>query len=620
MNGGWMGIVLSVDLTKREIKKEELNPELARKYIGGVGLGMKWLYDEAQPGIHPFDPEMPLMFLTGPLTATAAPTSGGFSVVTFSPLTNTVAQANANGFFGYWLKSAGYDAIIFRGKSETPVYLLVNNEKVELRDASRVWGCNTNETDAKLKEETGLKGASVACIGVSGEKLVKYAAINADNGHFASSGGVGAVMGSKNLKAVVAFGNQKVPINDKQKETEAVKRWVERIDKTDGAQFLKGYGTGGGLSFYHSMGDLPIKNLTTNECDYADNISGIAIRTNYETHVKPCYKCPLNHVHCVKLPADKYNGISVEEAEFECIAGLGSMLGISDIVEILYLNHLLDDYAMDAKTITNVIGLCMECYEKDLLTKEQLGGIDLTWGNAVAVQELLKKINNREGYIGELLSEDIKTIALRIGGDAPKMAVHSKGGGLHVHDLRSLWGFGISHYFSDYSTTVGGGFCDLSPDAEYGYTAPLAYRSSEGHSLAMVKTQPKVSLADCLVICNFMLGNTGQPMNLAIDTLKAVTGIDYTIEEIEKNMRRVKNLARALNIRYGLTPEDDIPSERIMSAPVDGPAAGESIKPYIIGMRDEYYEYNGWDKETSKPLPKTLEDLDLDYVIEDIWR
>jgi len=619
MKGGWIGNVLSVDLTKQTVTRENLDPEMAKKYVGGIGLGIKIVYDEVQPGMDAFDEATPLVFVTGPMTGTSAISSGAYGIVTKSPLVPTMmTQGTANGFFGLRLKQAGFDVVIIRGKSEKPVYLWINDGEAELRDASEVWGLNVGETEARLKEKVDQKSASVSCIGIAGENMVRYAAVCSDFGHIVASGGIGAVMGSKKLKAVVAYGTQKVPIYDEQKLKEVCDEWRTRIKESEVAMGLKAYGTGGSLGMLHNIGDVPTKNFTTNLNEEIDNLTGFFIRENFQTKVKPCYKCPINHVHCIQFTEGPYEGLEVEEPEYEGICATGTNIGVGDAASMLYLHHLVDNYGMDIKTLTYIISLCMECYEKGLLSKEQLDGLDLTWGNVEAVEKLLGKISRREG-IGNVLAENIKTIAEYIGGDAPNMAVHIRGAGIHLHDIRSLWGFGLSHVISNFPSTMDGVGADLGPDPEFGYHGIQDPLSSEGHAEAQKICDNKDYFGDCGILCSYNVGRTEVPTELVIRGLNAITGEDYTTDEIWKSMYAIRNLARAFNVRHGLTPEDDWPSERILMTPVDGPIEGISWRPYLKDMVLEFYRLMGWDEKTGKPKKETLKDLGLDFVIKDIW-
>ena len=618
MRGGWNGKLLSVDLTKKLVAAESYSDDLVGKYIGGASTGIKIVYDEVLPGMDAFDERIPLVFVTGPLTATAALSSGGYGIVTKSPISNfNMSMATANGFFGLRLKQAGFDFIIVRGKSEKPVYLWVHDGQAELRDATKVWGLDAYETEAKLKGEVGQKNASVSCIGPAGENMVKYACVNSDNGHILSSGGIGSVMGSKKLKGIVAYGTQKIPVVDKEALDKAVEEWRGYIERSPVAQGIKAYGTGASVGVLYEMGDLPVKNLSTNVFPEYENLTGMAIRNNFKTRVKPCYRCPINHVHSVEFTEGKHKGLVIEEPEYEGCAGLGSNIGVGSTEDMLYLNHLVDTLLMDYKTLSFVISLAMECYEKGLVSKEQLNGLDLTWGNADAVEKLIGMISRREG-IGDIMAEGPKALAEYIGGEAVSMAVHIRGAGIHLHDIRSLWGYGLSHVICGYSATVEGasaefgGADDINVPQQNPHTA-------EGQGLSIRKKAWKEQICDVLMICHYTTGQSGVPMELLVRILNAITGERYTVDDTFKCMDRMRNLARVFSLRHGMTVEDDWPSERLLMPIKDGPLAGLSWKPHLKEMVKDYYREIGWDEETSKPLKKTLEDLDLDDVIKDIW-
>ncbi len=619
MQGGWIGKILHVDLTKGDVRQEDLNPDMARKYIGGVGFGVKIVYDEVPPGVDALDPENPLVFATGPLTGTPALGTGSFAVITKSPLTGfTVAMGTANGLLGMKLKAAGFDAVIFRGKSERPVCLWVDNGNVELRDATRFWGVDSMEVEDLIKAEVAQPRASVASIGTAGENLVRFATVNSSFGHIAASGGLGAVMGSKKLKAIVVHGTGQIPTVDKKVLDELGREWRETIVKNPGAQRLRDYGTAGACEMLYRMGDLPVKNLTTNIFPEYPAMTGQTIRKNFNTKPKgSCWHCPLNHVHMFEIPEGPYKGFVGEEPEQETMAAFGPNLGITDTAAVLYLSNLADSLGMDCKVLGFVVSLCMECYEKGLLTREDLGGIELTWGDYKAVVRLFGMIARREG-IGNILAEGTGRAAAYIGGDAPNFAVHNKGAGIHVHDFRAIWGYGFSHVISSFAGTKEGLGADLVPDADLGYPSPLDPLSKVGHAGASWKTGNKEMFSDCAIICGH-LSRRGLPWSKLIDMLNAATGERFSVEDIYTAMERIRSLARAFAIRHGLTPEDDWPSERLLEAPRDGPVEGKSWRPYLKGMIADYYRYMGWDEKTSKPLRRTLKKLDLEFVIKDIW-
>ncbi len=614
-----MGKILNVDLTGGTTSQQSLDRDLARKYIGGVGFGVKIVYDEVPPGVDAFDPETPVVFSTGPLTGTPFPGSGAFAVTTKSPLTGfTIGHAQANGLFGAKLKRAGYDVIVVRGHSLKPVYLWVENGKAELRDASKFWGSNARESEESIKEAVRQPQASVACIGPAGENKVRYAAIYSDRGHIAASGGVGAVMGSKNLKAIAVHGSGKTPVADRKTLEEISSECREALMQTPGIQSLRDFGTAGSLEMIHRMGDLPTRNLTTNVFPDYPKLTGLYIRKNFDTKPKAsCFRCPVNHVHMFEITEGPYKGFCGEEPEYEGISAFGSNLGISDTAAVLFISNLADSLGMDCKAVSFVISLCMECYEKGLLSREDLGGIDLTWGNADGVVKLLEKIANREG-IGDILAEGAGRAAEHIGGDAPRFAVHVKGAGIHNHDFRAAWGMGLSHVISSFAGTKEGLGTDFGPDPDLGYPVSLNPLDRAGHAEAVRKTGLKEMFSDCGIICLFLVRRR-LPWSSLVDALNAATGEGYSIDEVQMAQERIKCLGRAFAIRHGLKPQDDWPSERLLEAPKDGPAAGRSWRPYLKGMVAEYYRCMGWDEKTSKPLRQTLKRLDLDYVINDIW-
>lgn len=617
MRSGWNGKLLRVDLTNKIIKSEAYDPNLVKKFIGGSGVGIKIVYDEVLPGVDAFDEDNVIVFATGPMTATAALSSGGYCITTKSPIANLITNTQSNGFFGLRIKQAGYDYIVICGKSETPVYLWINDGEVELRDASAVWGLTANESQAKIKEEVGQKNACVSCIGPAGENLVKYALVNSDNGHVASSGGIGAVMGSKKLKAIAAYGTKKIPVADSESLKKAVEEWRECIDKSVVAQGLKAFGTGGSLEPLYQISDMPIKNLTTSVFPEYVNLTGQAIRNNHKTKVKPCYRCPINHVRTVELAEGPHKGMVVEEPELEGLSGMGSNIGVGSTDDMIYLNHVSDQLGMDYKTLSFVISLCMECYEEGMLKKEQLNGLDLSWGNADAIEKLMEMISIREG-IGDILAEGPKAAAEYIGGDAPNRAVHIKGAGIHMHDIRALWGYGLSHVICNYSATVEGASAEFGPAEDIGVQQQNPH-TGEGQGLSIRKKGNKEQFCDVAVACHYTVSHAQVPMPLMVRVLNAITGENYTFDETMKCMDRLRTLARVFALRHGHTAEDDWPSERLLMPFRDGPLEGMSWRPHLKGMIQDYYREMGWDEKTSKPLRKTLEDLDLHDVIKDIW-
>lgn len=611
----YTGRILRVDLTKGEISEEQFDPEYLRKFVGGTGLGVKILYDEVPPGVEPFDPENRLIFASGPLGGTRAPGSGTYAVVTRGPLTNLLTATHANGFFGARLRFAGYDAIVVQGASPKWVYLWVHDGTAELCDASHLVGKDTYETEDLLKEELGEPKLSVACIGPSGENLVKFAGICGDKGHIASTNGPGAVMGSKKLKAIAVHGKMEVPIKDEEKVKELAKEWFESAKQSPLGSVVYSLGTLGYFSAAAEMGWLPVRNLTTNLFPEHPKFNGDYIRQTFKLRPRPCYACPMAHCHIVTVTEGPYKGFEGEEPEYEDMAAWSSLVGITDPGAAVMLTNVNDRLGMDVKEGGWVVSLAMECYEKGLITKEDLDGLELVWGDPEAVKALLHKIAHREGF-GDVLAEGVMRAAEKIGGEAPNFAVYTKKGiGPHTHDPRGMWGILFAQSVSDMGSFEGL-VPDLMPDPDIGYPEPLPPFSVEGVPKGLSKGAPKSQFNDTLGVCMFLLGAR---LQIITDTLSAATGWDFTPEEALEVGRRIVNLQRAFNVRHGLSPEQDIISPRLAQAPVDGPAKGVSIAPSYDQMVRDYYKHMGWDEETSKPLPETLEKLGLSYVAQELW-
>lgn len=619
--GGYMGKILRVDLTKEKISVENLPDQaVLRMYVGGTGMGIKVINDEVPPGVEWSDPNNRLVWLTGPLTGTRAPGSGTYTVATKGPLTNFFVASHSNGFFGLRLKQAGYDAIIIQGKAKRWVYLTIEEGVAKLHDASHLVGKSTWDTEDDLLEthKGGNGKPSVSCIGPAGENLVKYAVISSDKGHIASTNGVGAVMGSKLLKAIVVQGTAKVPIHDSDKFMALVKEWWKQVDTTIWGQVLPTMGTNGQYAGAHALGTLPIRNYTTNEFPTVNKFNGDSLRAYYNGKPKPCYSCRIAHNQDIQIQSGPHKGIHVEEADYEPTAAFSSMIGNDDDIDgAMWLSHVNDQLGMDAKEQATVMGLVIECYEKGILTKDQTDGLEMTWGNVEAVEAMMNKIANREGF-GDVLAEGVMRAADAIGGDAPNMAVYThKGNAPHVHDDRGLWNIAFSMAVSDMGSIPAGDMGDVGDlldtigdnflDPDRAFDADYVPRSQaimfrRGHFI------------DTLGICMFI---AGVEFKLIAETLNAATGWDFTWQECAEVGERLLAMMRAYNIKHGLTRADNCLSPRILEAPINGPAKGMSIAPEFDGMLDIYYEMLGWDMD-GKPKTDTLKRLGLKKVAKEL--
>lgn len=614
---GYSGQILRVDLSTGKISKEQFDPQLLRKYVGGTGVGTKILYDEVPPGIGPYEPENRLIFASGPLGGTRAPGSGTYAVVTKGPLTNLMTATHANGFWGARLRFAGFDAIVIQGTSSEWVYLWVHDGEAELRPADHLIGLDTWDTDDRVKAEVGESRASVACIGPSGENLVKIAGIFSDKGHSASTNGSGAVMGSKKLKAIAVFGPRGVDVADpEQVDTLARGDWLESAGQSALGGVVKSLGTLGYFSAAAEMGWLPVKNLTTTLFTEHPKFNGDYIRSHFEHKPRPCWGCSWGHCHTIKVTEGPYTGFEGEEPEYEGMAAWSSLVGITDPGTAIKINNVNDRLGMDLKEAGFDVALAIECFEKELIGPQDTDGLELRWGNAEAIIKLLDNIAHRRGF-GDVLAEGTKRAAERIGGDAPSFAVYTKQGiAPHTHDPRGMWGIMIGQSLSDMGS-IEGSVPDLLPDPDIGFPTPITPFSAEELPKGLAKGSPRRQFEDTLGVCMFLLGAR---LSIITDTLSAATGWDVTFQEALEIGERIVNLQRSFNIRHGLTPEmDDTISARLAEPPVNGPAQGKTIAPVYPQIRRDYYREMGWDEQTSKPLPDTLTRLGLDNVVKDLW-
>ena len=616
--GGYVGKILRVDLSNRRISEEVLNLQVLEGYIGGSGLGAKLLFDEVPSGVNPFDSENRLIFTTGPLTGTLIPGSGTYAVSTRSPLTGLAGIAHANGFFGARLKYAGYDGIIFQGTSGDLVYLLISNGKVELKDARDLAGKDTWETEEILQQKHGGKRidfhTSIATIGPAGEKLVRFSGIFNDRGHVAASGGVGAVMGSKRLKAIVVQGSGGVkPSAEKEEVKKIIHDWILEAKDSSLGKTVSTQGTAGLFIPYYSRGWIPIKNLTTNLFPNPEAFDGANLRQKaFRMMHRSCHACTFHHCHTVEVLEGPCKGFVGEEPEYEIFAGFGPNLGIYDPGIVVKLNNMNDRLGMDAKEMAFLISLAMECYEKGLLKKEDFDGIQLKWGDVDAVESLMKRIANRQG-VGDRLAEGTMRMAEWIGGEALNMAVYVKqGNSPHIHDPRTRWGTLFTQAISNMGSQEGIDMT-LKFSKELGIKEPTSL-PNEMLGWAQAKTGPKRQFEECLIFCYFQ----SPSLSTLVRALNSITGFNFTIEDSLKLGRRVINLLRVFNIRHGFNAEQDSFSPRLGEPPSDGPGKGWSLAPTFEEIKRCYYKEMGWDEKTGFPLPATLRALGLEEAVQEL--
>ena len=611
---GYAGKILRVDLSRKRIWEENLDEGILKKWVGGVGLGAKYLYDEVPPGVGWSDPANRLIWTTGPLAGSGVSGAASFNVTTKGPTTNLAGASQANGYFGAYLKFSGYDGIIFEGAAPDLVYLRIKDGKAEIRDAGHLAGKDVWEVEDQLRKELGVKerDVSIYAIGPAGENKVFHATIVGDRGHVAAHGGGGAVMGSKNLKAVVAYnGKRNFVIHDPEKLKEKNIELFE-FAKTFGTIYK--WGTGGGFSGLHGMGALPVKNYTTNVYPEHEKMNGQYMRTHFKIRPMPCYKCRVAHVKEVTVTEGPYTGFVGEEPEYEQLAAWGPQIGNTDLGAVVMLTKEVDKLGMDCNASSWAIGWAMECFERGVFTKKETDGLDLTWGNVEAVKELLGRTSRREGFLGNLLADGVMRASKKVGGAAADWAIYAaKGTTPRSHDHR-----GSSRWYELFDTCMTN---TSTIEATWGGIHPKLVdipEPTDHFSLDQVSTfNARYSgirlFDDCVGTCRLASPHP----RLQLDCFNAVTGWNWTLEDAFTVGRRIINLLRVFNFRHGMKSEDEKPSRRYGSIPVDGPAKGKNIMEKWPQMVENYYRLMGWDPKTGEPLPETLEKLGLKDIIKD---
>jgi aldehyde:ferredoxin oxidoreductase len=610
MPGGYLGQILRVDLENSSITVEPLDESLLPGFIGGAGLGARYLYNEVPPGVEWNDPENRLCFFSGPFGGTRYAGSGMIAVVSKGPMTNMAGSSQANGFFGTYLKFSGFDGVVIQGKAKDWCYLRIHDGTAELCDARNLAGRDTLETEDAIRAQLATKQSSVYGIGPAGENLVRYAAIFGDHGHVAAHNGLGAVMGAKKLKAIaVERGSHQVEVADPVRYNEAVTKFAKQFHEMKHPLFQ--YGTADLVGLAKKLGWLPVKNYTTSEFPEFVKFTGEALRATFKTRPTPCWACRKGHTCSIQIEEGPYAGFEGEEPDYEGVAAMGSLIGQTDPAATVVLCNLVDRLGMDINESGYVISWLMECFEKGYLKKGDLDGMEMKWGDVAAVEKMLKKMAGREG-IGDLLADGVKRASEKIGGEAAACAIFTmKGASPRTHDHRANWPELIDTCLSNTGTIeVTGG----APKPEELGMAPVRDHSDPVEVAVMnARLNGKGQFLDSLPLCRFCMMDFKSP----IEALNIITGWDFDIPAAVNAGLRVVHQLRVFNFRHGLTKEMEAPSARYGSIPADGPAQGRAIMPKWDDLRRSYYTEMGWDPETGRPLPETLRKLGLADLIED---
>jgi aldehyde:ferredoxin oxidoreductase len=619
---GYMGKLLAVDLTSGQLKDEPIDPENASDFVGGAGYAARYLYGELGSGTDPLGPDNVLMFMTGPLVGTRAPSCGRHEVCALSPLTGIWGESNSGGFWGVELRRAGYDGLVIRGRAPEPVWLsLVEGQPPALHDAAGLWGLDTYQTQQRLRKELGEEKVRVASIGPAGENQVLYAAVMNDHGRAAGRTGMGAVMGSKNLKAIAVRGRQQVPLAHPDAFRQVAKEALQVVLDDFTTQVYRQLGTASFVHLSMMWGNMPNKYWTQPEFEDAADLSGTSMMETILKRCVPCYGCVVACGREVSLAGTAYgtndggllDGELADGPEYETVAMFGSMLLVDDLPGVAYAGHLCNRYGLDTISAGSAISLAYLLYDRGVLTPGDTGGLPLEWGNIETAHTLLEMIARRQG-LGDLLAQGAERFAAHCG--APDLAVHVNGLDLPAHDPRAVSGMGLAY------ATSPRGACHMQGDvyiAELGLSLPevgiepgSSRFVSQGRAPVVANLQDWRTLYNSAIMCMFV--NPTAPLLARL--LSAATGGPPDVEWWQRAGERAFQLKRAFNNRLGVRRGNDRLPERLLLPMANGT---EGNLPRMDILLDEYYQHRDWDWQTGRPSPKKLVELGLEEVAEELW-
>jgi len=612
---GYLGKLLIVDLSSGQMRDEPLNETYARQFIGNSGLAARYLYDMVSADTDPLGPDNPLIMMTGPLTGTHTPSASRHAFVARSPLTGILGEANVGGFTGRELRRAGYDGIIITGQSPAPVYLWVKEgQPPELRDASHLWGLDTYTTQARIAEELGEPRARVACIGPAGENLVRYAAILNADARAAGRTGMGAVMGSKRLKAIAIRGRGTIPLSDKERFKQAARRALIRTQQEFAVQVLKETGTSGGMDFFDMLGGVPARYWTQGVFEGVAELNGGLIAETIATGHTGCWGCAVQCGFQVEVPDGPYPVPKTDGPEYETLCALGSQLLIGDLGAVSYFDLLCDSLGLDTLSTGGAIGFAFWLFDQGHITPDETDGLTLTWGDPAPVVELIRKIAARDGF-GDVLADGVLAMERRY--NVPGMAVQVNGLDPGMHDPRAMSGMALVYLTSPR------GACHNKSDfyfVEAGHSFPEFDIESEdrhqeaGKAPVVVRHQNYRTLVDCSGCCQFV----NVPLKELPELFSAAWGEEVSLEDLYTAGERIFNLKRALNLKLGMNPRQSEVFPKLWTRPLTE-GGTEGFVPDWEGMLREYYEYRRWDWETGRPRPEKLGALGMEDIADDLW-
>lgn len=617
----YKGKVLRVNLTDQTTSEEELPLHVIKDFIGGAGTGIKYLFDGLKTGTDPLGPENKLIFSVGPFTGTSIPCASRMAVIGKSPLTNAVGLSLSGGHFPVEMKKAGYDILIFEGKAEKPSYVVIKDGKVRFQHAAKIWGTQTSDCQQIIKDDLHDQNFRIACIGPAGERVSRIACIINER-RAAGRKGLGAIMGSKNLKAVAIRGTGSSFITSKEKLRIALREMVKAMKESPVLfPVFSKHGTSRGMNNHSSKGIFPARNWTaTGEFVPVDQI-GLEARKTRKIGQASCAGCPVGCGQLTLARTGEYSGILTEGPEYETMYAFGGQTGVDNLDSIIAADRLSDELGLDTMSTGVTIGFAMELFEKGLLTTHDTGGLELNFGNHKAMIELIRMIAFREGF-GGLLADGVKVAAQQIGKGAEKYAMHVKGLELPAYDVRGAYGQGLNYATSFTGADHNRGY---AIQEIFGVTVPYPtdrFSTENKGDLTMWNQDVRAATCDSPTMCCFILDTALAPVALrnTAALMEAVTGITYTAGEVMKVGERINNLARAFNVREGFGRAEDTLPERVMTEPLKaGPSKGHLIsKEDLDFMLDQYYKARGWDPDNGVPTRAKLTELGLAYVADEL--
>jgi aldehyde:ferredoxin oxidoreductase len=610
---GYLSKILHVDLSTGRLRDQPLKEELARAFVGGSGLAARIIYDMVDRDTDPLGPENPLVFMTGPLVGTAMPSAGRYSVCALSPLTRIWGEANSGGFFGPELRFAGYDGIVITGISSRPVWLSIVEGKPQLHAASSLWGSDSYATQQIVRQTLGDDKVRVACIGVAGENKVKMAAVMNDHGRAAGRTGMGAVMGSKKLKAIGVRGSAKVPLADAERFKTLVRGIIAELEDAILPRALRLAGTASTLDALTGIyGDMSIRYYQQGDWDEATNLSGIVMANQYQNRIYACYRCPIGCGRETRAPG--YGLDRVDGPEAETIFALGYTMMVDDLQAVIYAGHLCNLYGIDTISTGCTIALACEMFQRGIISPRDTGGLDIRYGDINMIHRLIEMTGRREGF-GDILAEGSATLAERFG--VPELAVTVKRLEVPMHDARAFSGMAVTYALSPCGAShmqgdmyaVDMGQCEVP---EIGIELGDRFESSQEKGRIAARQQAWRNLYNALTLCQFQ--DIG--VEKMLTALKCVTGWDLTAEDLLNMGKRMVTLKRMLNMRRGITSADDTLPPLLLKPFKEGGTEG-NIPDMDALLNGAYSEY-GWNPDTGKPTQETVTKLGLDFISKSI--